>query len=117
MHLAQPLPCCLALPAHPQPATMLCLLDVARGLEFLHSCNIVHGGARCGIGEAFMPDRVAGAAVCGRMRQGAVRCLRATSTMHPTEPLACVPITDIKPQNVLIKTENRDRRGYVCKVG
>ncbi|PRW56437.1 kinase [Chlorella sorokiniana] len=47
-------------------ATLLCLLDVARGLEFLHSCNIVHG--------------------------------------------------DVKPQNVLIKTENRDRRGYVCKL-
>ncbi len=26
-----------------QPAILLCLLDVARGLEYLHSCNIVHG--------------------------------------------------------------------------
>jgi serine/threonine protein kinase len=26
-----------------QPVVVLCLLDVARGLEYLHSCNIVHG--------------------------------------------------------------------------
>ena len=27
----------------PQPVILLCLLDVARGLEYLHSCSIVHG--------------------------------------------------------------------------
>jgi len=27
-----------------QPAVLLCLLDVVRGLEYLHSCSIVHGG-------------------------------------------------------------------------
>jgi serine/threonine protein kinase len=26
-----------------QPAILLCLLDIARGLEYLHSCSIVHG--------------------------------------------------------------------------
>ncbi len=26
-----------------QPVILLCLLDVARGLEYLHSCSIVHG--------------------------------------------------------------------------
>jgi serine/threonine protein kinase len=26
-----------------QPVVLLCLLDVARGLEYLHSCSIVHG--------------------------------------------------------------------------
>ena len=26
-----------------QPVILLCLLDVARGLEYLHSCNIMHG--------------------------------------------------------------------------
>jgi len=29
---------------HMQPMVLLCLLDVARGLEYLHSCSIVHGG-------------------------------------------------------------------------
>jgi hypothetical protein len=45
---------------------LLCLLDIARGLEFLHSCSIIHG--------------------------------------------------DLKPQNVLLKTEQRDRRGFVAKL-
>ncbi|PRW20989.1 kinase [Chlorella sorokiniana] len=49
------------------PAVLLCLLDVARGLEYLHSCSIVHG--------------------------------------------------DLKKENVLLKSERRDRRGYVCKLG
>ncbi|KAL4452143.1 hypothetical protein ABPG75_007805 [Micractinium tetrahymenae] len=48
------------------PEVMLCLLDIARGLEYLHACNCVHG--------------------------------------------------DLKPQNVLVKSEKRDRRGYVLKL-
>jgi serine/threonine protein kinase len=54
-------------PVCDMPAVLLCLLDVARGLEYLHSCSIVHG--------------------------------------------------DLKKENVLLKSERRDRRGYVCKLG
>ena len=39
--------CPLQRPTMQQPAVLLCLLDVARGLEYLHSCSIVHGGEAC----------------------------------------------------------------------
>ena len=83
-----------------QPVVTLCLLDISRGLQYLHSCGIVS----------------APACACACARHVAPHC---TGSAHPAAPLP--PLSqvhgDLKPENVLLKAARSDRRGYVCKLG
>ena len=48
---------------------------------------------------------------------GRVQLLHCAVRTHlPTHPLP-LPFADLKKENVLLKSERRDRRGYVCKLG
>lgn len=39
-------------PSHVQPAVLLTLLDIANGLEYLHSAGMVHGDVKASAREA-----------------------------------------------------------------
>lgn len=88
------------------PVALLCLLDIARGLQYLHSCGIVSAPA------------------CLRCARGAARCQRqpchlpgSTPASAPAPAPAPQVHGDLKPENVLLKAAKSDRRGFVCKLG
>ena len=44
-------------------------------------------------------------------------CNASCASFPTTLPSTPTTLTDLKKENVLLKSERRDRRGYVCKLG
>lgn len=110
--------------------TLLCLLDIALGLHYLHGAGIVSAASK---GQLFFSI---GAVACRVSAAAALlpSPLPLLLPMLPCLPVSSLPPTttrprlpthapapqqhgDLKPANVLLKSTRTDRRGFVCKLG
>lgn len=96
---------------------LLTLLDISAALEYLHNVlSIVHGDLKV----RFRPCAIRSLYTSGQWLWPAWRRL---NPLNPPRTALCVtvfkPPSPVCPQarNVLLKSERKDRRGFVAKIG
>ena len=121
----------------PDPAqrdiwAVLCLLDIALGLEYLHSnslvraCGLACNAARGAAGDA-PESQEAGLGAAAAQQASLWQCSCCPAANPPMPPLhSFCPAAiyahllqihgDLKPANVMLKAARNDRRGFICKV-
>lgn len=89
-----------------QVPVYLCLLDIASGMQYLHSLGIMHSG---GVGSKMGGLRIKVVTHKARSHQRSV--FNAASSCPPARTPA-----DLKPANVLLKGARNSKRGFICKL-